>query len=79
MDISIGQACCKGVYYLYSKTGHFAHECPNQKAQIRAVLHTMTGEERQVWVDEVRELNKSNAREEQSAKEVLLEENFIKF
>ena len=46
MDISIGQACCRGAYYLYSKTGYFAYECFNQKAQIRAVLYAITGEER---------------------------------
>ena len=64
MDIFIGQAHCREVYYLYGKTGHFTHKCPNQKAQIRAVLHAMTSEERQVWVDEVRELDESSTKEE---------------
>ena len=77
MDISIGQAHHRGVCYLYGKTGHFVHECLNQKAQIRAVLHAMTGEERQVWADEVRELDESSAEEEQPAEEVPLEEDFM--
>ena len=38
----------------------------------------MTGKERQVWVDEVRELDKSNTREEQPAEKVPLEEDFMK-
>ena len=38
----------------------------------------MTGEERQAWVDKVRELNKSSAKEEQPAEEALLEEDFMK-
>ena len=46
MDVSIGQACYRGVYYLCGKTGHFVHSCSNQKAQIRAVLCAITGEER---------------------------------
>ena len=29
MDVSIGQAYCRGVYYLYSKTRHFVYEYPN--------------------------------------------------
>ena len=37
----------------------------------------MTGEKRQVWADEVRELDESSAEEEQPVKEVLLKENFI--
>ena len=36
----------------------------------------MTGEERQVWVDEVRELNKSSAKEEQPTEEAPLKEDF---
>ena len=77
MNISIGQAYCKGVYYLCGKTGHFACKCPNQKAYIRVVLYTMTGEERQVWADEVRELNESSAKEEQPTEEAPLEEDFM--
>ena len=77
IDIFIGQACCRGVYYLYSKTGHFACECPNQKEQIRAVSHTMTGEERQVWADKVRELDESSTEEEQPAKEAPLKKDFM--
>ena len=46
MDISIRQACYRRAYYLYSKTGHFIYKCPNQKAQIRAVLYAITGEKR---------------------------------
>ena len=46
MDVSIRQTHHRGACYLCGKTGHFVHECSNQKAQIRAVLHTMTGEER---------------------------------
>ena len=64
MDVSIGQACCRGVCYLCGKTGHFIHECSNQKAQIKAVLRAITGEERQAWADEVRELDESSAKEE---------------
>ena len=37
----------------------------------------MTDEKRQMWVDEVRKLDKSNAEKEQPAKETPLEENFI--
>ena len=77
MDIFIGQACCREVCYLYGKTGHFTYECPNQKAQIRAVLCAMTGEKRQAWVDEVRELNESSAEEEQPTEEAPLEEDFM--
>ena len=77
MDISIGQAHCRGACYLYSKTRHFVCKYPNQKAQIRAVLHAMTSEERQVQVDEVRELDKSSVEEEQPAEEAPLEEDFI--
>ena len=76
IDVFIGQARCKGAYYLCGKTGHFARECPNQKAQIRAVLRAMTGKERQVWVDEVRELDESSTKEEQPAEEAPLEEDF---
>ena len=36
----------------------------------------MTGEERQVWVDEVRELNESSAEKEQPAEEASLEKDF---
>ena len=77
MDVSIGQAHCRGVCYLYSKTRHFVCECPNQKAQIKAVLHAITGEERQVWANEVRELNESSAEKEQPAEEAPLKEDFI--
>ena len=38
----------------------------------------MTGEEKQVWVNEVRELDESSAKEEQPTKEAPLKENFIK-
>ena len=78
MDVSIGQAHHKGACYLYGKTRHFACECLNQKAQIRAVLHTMTGKKRQVQVDKMKELDESSAKKEQPAKETLLEEDFIK-
>ena len=37
----------------------------------------MTGEERQVWVVEVRELDKSSAEEEQPTEEAPLKENFM--
>ena len=46
MDIFIRQVHHRGVCYLYSKTGHFACKCSNQKAQIRAVLHTITSEKK---------------------------------
>ena len=36
----------------------------------------MTGEERQVWADKMRELDESSAKEEQPAKEAPLEEDF---
>ena len=64
MDVSIGQAYYRGACYLCGKTGHFAYKCPNQKAQIKVVLYTITGEERQVWVDKMRKLDESRAREE---------------
>ena len=64
MDVSIGQAYRRGACYLCGKTGHFAYKCPNQKTQIKAVLCAMTSEERQVWVDKVRELDESNTEEE---------------
>ena len=76
MDVSIRQAHYRGACYLYSKTRHFACECPNQKAQIRAVLHTITGEEKQVWADEVRKLDESSAEEEQLTEEAPLEKDF---
>ena len=38
----------------------------------------MTSEKRQVWADEVRELDKNSAKEEQSTKEAPLKENFMK-
>ena len=38
----------------------------------------MTGEERQVWADKVRELDESSAEEEQPAEEAPLEEDFTK-
>ena len=38
----------------------------------------MTSEERQVWANEVRELDKSSAGEKQPAEEALLEEDFTK-
>ena len=37
----------------------------------------MTGEERQAWADEVRELDESSAEEEQPAKEAPLKEDFM--
>ena len=37
----------------------------------------MTGKKRQVWVDEVRELDESNAEKEQPIEEVPLEEDFM--
>ena len=77
MNVSIGQAHYKGACYLCGKTGHFACKCPNQKTQIKAVLYTMTSEERQVQVDKVRELDKSSAKEEQPAKEAPLKEDFM--
>ena len=76
MNVSIGQACCRGACYLCGKTVHFACECPNQKAQIRAVLHAMTNKERQAWVDEVRELDESSAKEKQPAEKAPLKEDF---
>ena len=76
MNIFIGQACCREVCYLCGKTGHFTHECPNQKAQIKVVLCAITSEERQVQVDKVRELDESSAKEEQPAEEAPLEEDF---
>ena len=36
----------------------------------------MTGEERQVWADEVRELDESSSGEEQLAEEMPLKEDF---
>ena len=38
----------------------------------------MTGEERQAWADEMRELDESSAKEEQSIEEVPLEKDFMK-
>ena len=76
MNVSIRQAYCKEACYLYGKTKYFAYECFNQKAQIRAVLCTMTSKERQAQADEVRELDESNAEEEQLAEKVPLEEDF---
>ena len=76
-DVSSRQACRRGACYLCGKTGHFAYKCPNQKAQIRAVLHAITGKERQVQVDEVRELDESSAKEEQPTKEALLKKDFV--
>ena len=38
----------------------------------------MTSEERQTWVNEVRELDKSSAKKEQPAEEAPLKEDFIK-
>ena len=77
MDVFIGQAHCRGACYLYGKTGHFACKYPNQKAQIRAVLHTMTGEEKQVWADKMRELDENSAKEKQPTEEALLKEDFM--
>ena len=37
----------------------------------------MTGKKRQVWVDKVRELDESSAKEKQFTKEVPLEKDFI--
>ena len=37
----------------------------------------MTGKKRQVWVDEVRELDESSAEEEQSTKEAPLKKDFM--
>ena len=76
MDVSIRQAYYKEVYYLCGKTRYFAHECPNQKVQIKVVLYIMTSEERQVWVDKVKDLNKSSTEEEQPTEESLLKEDF---
>ena len=42
------------------------------------VFCVMTSEERQVWADEVRELDESSAKEEQPTKEAPLKENFMK-
>ena len=77
MDVFIGQAHYRGACYLCGKTGHFACECPNQKAQIRAVLYAITNEERQAWVDEVRELDESSTEKEQPAEEAPLKEDFM--
>ena len=60
INVFIGQACYRGAYYLYGKTKHFAHKCPNQKAQIKAVFYAITGKKRQVWVNEMRELDCHN-------------------
>ena len=57
MDVSIGQAYHREVYYLYDKTKYFIYKCPNQKAQIKVVLHIMNGKEKQVQTDKVRELD----------------------
>ena len=38
----------------------------------------MTSEERQVWADEVRELDESSAEEEQPTEKAPLEEDFTK-
>ena len=64
IDISIRYTYCRGACYLCDKTRHFVCKCPNQKTQIRAVLHVMTSEERQAWADEVRELDENSAEEE---------------
>ena len=77
MDISIRQACHRGAYYLYSKTEHFVYKYLNQKVQIRAVLYTMTSEERQVQVDKVRELDKSSTEKKQLAKKASLKKDFV--
>ena len=77
MDISIRQAYYREACYLYSKTEHFVYKCSNQKTQIRVVFCAIISEERQVWVDKVRELNKSSAREKQLAKEAPLKEDFV--
>ena len=77
MDVSIGQARRRKVCYLCGKTGHFAHKCSNQKAQIRAVLCAITGKERQVWADEVKKLNENNIRDKQPIKKAPLKEDFV--
>ena len=77
MDVSIGQAYYREACYLYSKTGHFACECFNQKAQIKAVLYTMTNKKKQIQVDKVRELNESSAEEKQPAKKAPFKEDFM--
>ena len=77
MDVSIGQAYRREACYLYGKTGYFVHKCPNQKAQIRAVLHAMTSKKRQVQADKMRKLDESSAEEEQSTEEAPLEEDFM--
>ena len=38
----------------------------------------MAGEERQMWADEVRELDESSAKEEKPIEKAPLEENFTK-
>ena len=78
MDISIKQVCHREACYLYSKTGCFIYKCPNQKAQIRAVLYTITDKKRQVWADKVRKLDESNIRDEQPTEKAPLKENFTK-
>ena len=37
----------------------------------------MTGEEKQAWVDKMRELDKNSAKEKQLTKEALLKEDFM--
>ena len=78
MNVSIEQTHHRGAYYLYSKTKHSTCKCFNQKAQIRVVLYTITSKKRQVWIDEVRELDKNSAKEKQPAKKAPLKENFMK-
>ena len=77
MDIFIRQACHRGACYLYSKTRCFIYKCPNQKAQIRAVLYIITDKERQVWIDEMRKLDESSVKKEQPAKKAPLKEDFV--
>ena len=45
--------------------------------KIKTVLYVITGKERQVWADKVRELDESSVEEEQHVKEAPLEEDFM--
>ena len=67
MDVSVDNARRSGACYLCAKKGHMARVCPERSMRIRAVLESMTTDDREAWAEEIGQLTQDPAESDDDA------------